>query len=89
LRFAGHGSNGEIALKIAGESSTSIRFFHPATLAEIPEQQRVLPPVVESVRLAPDGAGLLWIDDQQLWYHPAGGESRSLGYGYSAAWFAT
>ena len=89
VRFAGHGPNGEIALTVTDETSTLIRFFDPATLAEIPEQQRALPPVIEAVRLAPDGVGLLWIDDQQLWHHPASGEPRSLGAGYTAAWFPT
>lgn len=89
VEFAGHGANGEIALTAADETSTLIRFFDPATLAEIPDLQRALPAGVQSVRLASDGIGLLWIDDQQLWYHPAGGEPRSLGIGYIAAWFAT
>jgi len=66
-----------------------IRFFDPASLAEIPDQQFVLPPAVESVRLDSDGIGLLRIDDQELWYRSAGGEPRNLGTGYAAAWFAT
>lgn len=89
VRFAGHGPNGEIGIKIADEASTLIRFFDPASLAEIPDQQLGLSPTVESVRLDSDGIGLLWIDDQELWYRSAGGESRSLGTGYASAWFAT
>lgn len=89
VQFAGHGPNGEIAVTVADDASTSIRFFDHTTLAELPEQQRVLPAGVESVRLASDGLGLLWIDDEQLWYLPAGGEPRSLGTGFLAAWFAT
>lgn len=89
VRFAGYGPNGEIALFVTDATSAVLRFFDPATLTEIPDQERVLTPGMESVRLASDGIGLLWADNNQLWHLPAGSAPRSLGTGYTAAWFAT
>lgn len=86
--FAGRGPNGEIAVSIGDDEATLIRYFDGSTLAEIPEMQRSLPAGVHSVRLATDGEGLIWIDKNQLWYVPAGGDVRNLGAEYAAAWFA-
>jgi hypothetical protein len=43
MSFAGHGPDGEIALTVTDETSTLIRFFDPATLAAMPDQQRDFP----------------------------------------------
>ncbi|MDP9464129.1 MAG: hypothetical protein M3P52_05865, partial [Actinomycetota bacterium] len=88
VRFAGRGPNGEIAVSIGDDQATVIRYFDGSTLTEIPDMQRSLPPGVHSVRLATDGDGLIWVDKDQLWYVPAGGDVRNLGAEYAAAWFA-
>jgi hypothetical protein len=89
IHLAGHGPTGEIAVVVGDSGATMIRYFDASSLLEIPQMQRDLPPGVQSVRLAADGVGLIWIDKTTLWYLPANGEVRDLGSGYSAAWFAT
>lgn len=89
VHLAGRGPTGEIAVAVGDSKTTLIRYFDAATLLEIPQMQRDLPAGVQSVRLANDGVGLLWIDKTTLWYLPANGDVRDLGFGYSAAWFAT
>ncbi len=89
MQFAGHGPNGEIAVSFYGNDQTTIRFYDPVTLIEIPSVRRELPTGVTSVRLASDGVGLLWIDHETLWYLPRPGATLNLGRGYTGAWFAT
>jgi len=88
MQFAGHGPNGEIAVSFYGKDQTTIRFFDPVTLIEIPSVHRELPTGVTSVRLAADGVGLLWIDHETLWYLSTTGAIRRFGDGYTGAWFA-
>ena len=88
-QFAGHGPNGEIALVFYSTDRTRIAYFDPSKLLELPDLERELPADVTSVRLAADGVGLLWIDQETLWHLPSAGVARSLGSGFTAAWFAT
>ena len=87
-QFAGHGPNGEIALVFYGTDRTEVAYFDPTDLVELPDLERELPAGVTSVRLAADGVGLLWIDQETLWHLPSAGIAQSLGSGFTAAWFA-
>ncbi len=89
VRFAGHGPDDEVAVSVSSGDGIRIRFFAPSTLAELPDLERSLPPSVSWVRLADDGLGLLWVDDDRLFFLPAGEfEAHQVGAGYTAAWFA-
>lgn len=89
VRFAGHGPDDEVAVAVSSAAGTRIRYFTPSTLTEVPDLERSLPPSVSSVRLADDGVGLLWVDDDRLFFLPAGEfEAHDVGTGYTAAWFA-
>lgn len=86
--FAGHGPNGELAITVTRPESTTIQFYDPDTFQHVPSLDRTLPAGVRSVRLAADGIGLLWNDNENLYYLPQGGTVRQLGNNFAAAWFA-
>ncbi len=89
VRFAGHGPDGEVVVAVSNASTTRLRYFDPATLAEVPDLERSLPDSASSVRLEGDGVGLLWADGGSLFYLPAGEfEATRLGTDVLAAWFA-
>jgi hypothetical protein len=87
VRLAGRGPDGDTAVAQITPSGTVVHFYDSATLAEVPSLQRELPAGARSVRLAPDGVGMVWVVGEELWYRPADGQPRSLGVGYSSAWF--
>ncbi len=68
-------------------SGTVIYFYDSVTLTEVSSLERDLPKGARSVRLAPDGVGMVWVVGDELWYQPAGAQARSLGTGYTSAWF--
>lgn len=69
-------------------TGTRLRYFAPSTLGELPQMERSLPASATSVRLAPDGIGLLWVDGGTLYHLPAGGSvADRLDDGILAAWF--
>lgn len=86
-QFAGLGPAGEIGLWSVAADEVVIRFVDGATLQERPDRERVLSPTATSVRIGPDGGGLLWIDGGALRYLPLFEAERELGQGYRAAWF--
>lgn len=88
IRFAGRGPGGELAVTVGGTDDTRIRFFDPATLSELADFERTLPVGVDSVELADDGLGLLWADDDVVYYLPgAGPDAIAVSTDASAAWF--
>lgn len=86
-RFAGRGPNGELAITVTSDESTEVKFFDPTSLQRLSALDRTLPAGTSSVRLAPDGRGLLWVDDESLYYLPDGASVIHLGAGYRSAWF--
>jgi hypothetical protein len=87
VRFAGHGPDGEIVVAVSTPANTRLRYFAPTTLAELPLLERSLPGSATSIRLAGDGLGLLWVDDNVLYHLPAGDlEAERLGRDVLAAW---
>jgi hypothetical protein len=88
LRFAGRGPGGELALVIPdGSGASTLHYFDGATLTERPALGERLPDGATAARLAPDGVGRLWVQDEELFHEQAGGAPRRLLTGVTAAWF--
>jgi len=85
--FVGLGPSGEIGTVMTEGDEVVIRFVDPLTFEERPERERRLAAGASSVRIAPDGAGLLWVQDTALWFQPLFEEPRPLGLGIERAWF--
>ncbi|MFZ1491357.1 MAG: hypothetical protein WAS51_15575 [Ilumatobacteraceae bacterium] len=86
-RFAGRGPNGELAISVTSDESTEVEFFDPTSLQRVVALDRTLPAGTSSVRIAPDDRGLLWVDDESLYYLPDGASAINLGASYLSAWF--
>ncbi len=88
VAFAGTGADDEIVVAIETADNVVLRALDPNALTELPAARRELPAGTRSVRVASDGVGLLWIQDETLWHQPADGQPTILGTGYLGAWYA-
>ena len=87
VRFAGLGPDGTLAVVDPGADAAQIRFFDPVGLAERSQLGRSLPSGVTSVALADDGVGLLWVDNQTVFFLGAGSlDAKPLAADVLAAW---
>ncbi len=84
VTIAGAGS-GYVTIALTDGTGTTLRYIDD-TDAEIAVSERRLPGAARDVQQSADGA-LLWLDGTELWFEPGHGAPRSLGTGYSAAWF--